>query len=371
MKLELETISPVKIGTGEVQEIDRFNSAIIGYKLIVLNTKKIFREILDYKDIKSRLGKESIQELVPDEILNDEDYWKYSVPIQDPDTKEIFKRNNEVDPHILLPNNLVYLPGSSLKGALRTRLLYQYYVNNPSDWWYSRGNIERNPEKHFRLGQDNPKRDILKTIRVTDSNGIKPSKAGLIVPIRTSTIERGGYFNLKPWKELHFTIAPNKNFEFKIEVEEEKLRKMEDRWGNGDVKEMLGGYSEQDVLERLFEASNKMTIDRIERDLELFSSMKNKKELSKVIDSLEKIKESLNQAKTDFCIINIGFGVGRLGTTIQLAAKDKDVRKQLRGNYGRNWQRDLNRYFPKTRKLYTGSEEPMGELGWVKLERLK
>ncbi len=364
MKVKLETLSPVKIGTREGQELDRLNSFVVGDKVVKVNIDKVISKNPDKAN--------QIVKFIDDGKANklfegEEKYWKFSVPFIDEHTKDLFRRKGEIDPQILQADDTIYFPGSSVKGAIRTSLLTYYYMNNPSAWWFKNNRIEREVEKYFRVGENDPKRDCMKGFQISDSESKKVEDAGIVFPVKTYS---KNYDKLEPkhWETLHMAIAPGKKFETEITLYEELLAGMAKRWGEEKkIKGILGGFSEEQIIDKLIEATTMVSLERIERDLNYLQSCENSFQFSLVIDQLEKFREEV--MKEDSAVLNLGFGMGRLSSTIQLAAKDDKVKKKLREMYARKgYQKgDLSNPWPKTRRFFLEEEDPSGELGWVKM----
>lgn len=124
MEVKLETLTPVHIGTG--QKYNRFECIVKGNKIFRVSFTDLIKTYPDKTETiinAAESGKlDILNALQLDEtkitkysLLNIHDYWQGEI-------KECVKTNNY----------LPYIPGSSLKGAVRTSLLWRYFRNNPS-----------------------------------------------------------------------------------------------------------------------------------------------------------------------------------------------------------------------------------------------
>ncbi len=375
MKITLKTLSPVKIGTREGKELDRMNSFVVGDKIVKVNMDKAFSEnpehakkIVKLIEKEIEKGKEFFEEKGKELFEEKDEYWNFSASFIDDYSKELFQRKGEINPQIMQADNTIYLPGSSLKGALRTNLLTYYYMNNPSAWWFKEDRIDRNVEKYFRVGKDDPQRDCMKGFQVSDSESKPADEAGLVFPVKTYS---KNYDKLKPkhWETLHMGIAPGTEFGTEINLHEDLIARMAKKWnGEENIKEILGGFSEEKIIDKVIEAATMISRERIERDLKYLKSCENSFQYGLVIDQLEELREVVMER--DSAVFNMGFGMGRLSSTIQIAAKDDKVKKKLRERYAhKGYQKgDIETPWPKTRRFYRKEKEPTGELGWIKME---
>ena len=374
MRLKIETLTPVRIGAGETQEIDGFNSFAVEGKLAVIKPEKLFSSLEDAEKIFKSFEKGlSLNEILSEEEKRKKELWLYQAQFFDSFAEESYKRDKKVKAHILLPDNKLYLPGSSVKGAIRTALLSLLFIEEPSAWWFSRGRLEKNPEKYFRLGGDDPKNDLMKAVQVTDSKGKEVSEAGVVLALKTYLKMRSRRLEPKRGtEEVILAISQGKSFEIEVNINETLIREMARKWDKSGekVRRILGGFEEEEVLERIFEACNRMTEERIGRDRDFIFSVRNREDFESVLEQLDYLEELTSQ---EGCVFNLGYGIGRLGTTIQIANQgDKKIERELRKmGKARDYQiKHLNIPWPKTRKLYLKNRLPEGELGWMKMERI-
>lgn len=240
-----------------------------------------------------------------------------------------------------------YFPGSSLKGAIKTVLMYHWLKTNKNgvkaiedvlanrkfDWL----------EKEFDYKEDEFTHNVVRenTIKqVTDSRRLD-NKSTIVVDC----------FRKMP---IRFEcIAKNQISDFELVLDNYK-------WN--DLAKQANQYAE-DVLEREFELVE-------END-----------ELKKYYNFLVGIEDELVEAKDNTALFRIGFGKGYYLNSLGIAIYDyvsQDGNEKLYDKfedfinkefaridrYGNKQEIELDD-FPKTRLFVTGTQEP---LGWIKVE---
>lgn len=256
----------------------------------------------------------------------------------------------EVQEHIKTLNQ-VYIPGSSIKGSLRTALLYTHLTE--SDLKEISNILIASKRKNKKLeefinrffatkNKDFAKYNITRFLQITDTTTFK-SPAIYEIKILRAQENHYNYKNFKLHLECIPRIKPFLHFEIRTE------------------------YNDNFNILRLKDKINLIDIDTIKESLYKFSEDYIKHELdfaSKYnIESLRKEYKKLrkeNSKKTP--LMKIGQGSGFLGTTIALRFKNEDRRTyELIRNItkGKNYKHE----FPKTRRLINGKKP----LGWVKV----
>ncbi len=177
MKVRIKTITPVHIGTGnELSSTDFYNNYRISFdKLCDYIYEKEGNKFLDYLNDENNLNTLTISKLISDFKLNSSEVikncaiYRLNTPLTR-NTREIFKTNNRLT-----------IPGSSLKGAIRTALLYKVLKNNL-------GFVSRYlDETLLRIQRANP-RDLDRLMKSMDEKlvvevfhyGVKNSNGGII-----------------------------------------------------------------------------------------------------------------------------------------------------------------------------------------------
>lgn len=253
------------------------------------------------------------------------------------------------------PLGEAYIPGSTLKGAFKTVLMYNWLKNNKNgdkliEDVLTRRDYKNRPlnfdslEKEFETFVDRENRLIRRNTiqQVTDSSFLEQDSKIVVdcyrkMPIRLECIPK------------------NKSVEFEIVLEKYK-------W------------------EDLAKQTNQYVEESIEREFEI---VEDQDKLTDYYNYLVDIEEELTNASKNTCFLRIGFGKGYYLNSLGIAVynyvsqdgkellKDKFedfINKEFarKDKYGNKQEIELDE-FPKTRLFVTNTQEP---LGWVKIERV-
>ena len=270
----------------------------------------------------------------------------------------------EYRPFIRDAFNKVYIPGTSVKGAIRTAILYhslkEFKTKNPAGFsaqveqriikdinerknkkfffqWASKKWLEG-----FVLGNKagSPNTDWLRMLHVSDAYPVSPIET-IVIPINilkkentwTYKKERSGK-STTIWVEA---VLENTEFEFEV------------LWDNK-------------LLEEFRRANNKISLpDNLANVLQVVS------DCSKDVFNFEKnfLKDSQlqNWYNKNSANFRIGFGSGMISTTIAILL-DPETRKKIRNYAGLNRGNDIA---PKSKRVWNNNNTLI-PLGWAVLE---
>lgn len=354
MQCTLEVITPVHIGNGTTYGPQEFytGKAKSGDKLV-----PIFGRV-DVSKLYSELDDDARDELV--DHISTQDFRL--------DSMEKFKKAarravryrgflktessniKDVHEHIKTSDE-IYIPGSSIKGSIRTALLYKNLRDSDLERISEevsrgrRGDPNKIPNKIINSffssdPRDTAKKSIMRFLEVTDTN---TSKAPALHMVRVLTVS-GGSYSYKKFP-LYLEFIPRKKLEFEMNF---TYNDVYDRIGLRNKRELV---DPETIRESLYTFSR----DYIEHELDFASRYG--------VDFLERIYRKLEKRNSpENPLMRIGQGSGFLATTIGLRFKEDDyrtyesIRKVSRG-------RSYPYEFPKTRKLIDGRIPP----GWVKV----
>jgi len=356
MKCTIQTITPVHIGNGkDYGPSEYYLSKSTKGKPILVKTdlNQVFTSLPeDKKD-------EFIQHLT-DHTFRLEDYLKNVLGKKPPQIKKylaplLCKNPNIINEHIKTVEK-PYIPGSSIKGAIRTAMLHNIIAykdikeirkliqRNRVNFWKSQKFYDQffsNPRKN------DPKYNILKFLQVTDTGTVPYPSIYSIVTFKAG--ERRNELYSRGGKTVYVyaeTIGTGKKLEFEINSDYSPklhrdlyLQDKEQYLHIKKVKEFLFKFS-RDYINHEIGFAQKYSIDLLEK---FYSQL-----------------ESKNDPESP--LMRIGYGSGFLSTTTGLRLKEEDpetyemVRKTFRRAYPFE--------FPKTRKLTAERKTP---LGWVKV----
>lgn len=399
MKLKIKTLTPLHIGSGE-----KYNA--LSYIKVKENNKH-YLCYLDFDKVKQVLTTEqlntffnwiseqeypSLQEFLNEKLrdhdgritkqLISESIYKVELCFNEDPTKKTFLGDIE---SFIKQNNMVYIPGSEIKGAIRTAVMYKLLNDDTNTYEWLKKEIENlgrkkeieiNEVKNSYLDKQkskiklllsnemrkieeeihhkvfNPpnkttrydaKYDLLKFLHISDTDSKKPQDCLFIAKIETINISRK--FNI--FQELlkegqEFTIH-----EFAVNKNDSVVNTL----GFSDNQKKIISFEK--ILECCYEFTNKV----IKEEENYFKNNKN------ILEELENIKES-NEKNSP--VIRIGKNEGFLSVTIGLLIKEKSPNLYndvlIHTTKGKSYTNN----FPKTRKIINLNGK-QHTLGWVKI----
>ena len=351
-KLILETLSPIHIGSGEKYSSSEF--FIKSNRIFRLDTNKIYSNLnqkdkdifLDYlENPKFRLG-----DFLKGKDISISELKLYSL-------KHNGSAPYEITEHIKTGFN-GFVPGSSLKGAIRTAIFIAFMGDNEVKKIGEIFNIQNFRQRNNEIkdfvdkflssgGNKSSYSDLMRFVQISDFIPVKDlcvyniqsleaegdkwkwyRRNGRIVQTYLETIMAGERLE----GDIHFTY-------------------------NEQMHKSLGLRGKEDIID----------IIEIKRLIKSFSNAIINHEIGFCkrykIDFLLEFYEKLKKINTeDSPVIKLGQGSGYLATTIGLALKKnhdvfEEVRKSLRG-------RSYSFEFPKTRRIVMEEKMP---LGWCRI----
>jgi len=351
-KLILETLSPIHIGSGEKYSSSEF--FINDNNILRFDVNKIY-SILNQKD------KDIFLDYLENPNFRLEDFIRgKDIPISELKLYSL-KHNgstpNEITEHIKTGFN-GYVPGSSLKGAIRTAILIAFMGDNEvkeigkifkiKNFQQRNNKIKDFVDKFLsRGGKQSSYSDLMRFVQISDFIPVKDlcvyniqsleaegtkwkwyRRNGRVVQTYLETIRAGERLE----GDIHFTY-------------------------NKQMHESLGLKGKKDIID----------IMEIKRLIHSFSNAIINHEIAfsqrYEIDFLLEFYEKLKKINTkDSPVIKLGQGSGYLATTIGLELKNnhdvfENVRTSLRG-------RSYSFEFPKTRRIVMEEKMP---LGWCRV----
>jgi CRISPR-associated protein Csm5 len=141
MWLEIEALTPVHVGTGEL--LGPLEYAILGSKVGVADLGRLFRRDPGRAEAigqqlagtsPSALHSLSMERLLTPQERADEALWRYGLSASEATLAELAKTRSvehELRPAMKTPDGRAYLPGTAIKGAIRTALIFAGTDANP------------------------------------------------------------------------------------------------------------------------------------------------------------------------------------------------------------------------------------------------
>jgi CRISPR-associated protein Csm5 len=262
-----------------------------------------------------------------------------------------------IRPHIKLPGARPYLPGSTLKGALRTALAWCMLTDGVaqvdahklkrSRYWAS-GRLEQD-----LFGRD-PNHDLLRALHVGDSQGLVALDSLELAQVAVYSVQQGRRLGPKGSRyRFHLEVIPEAvdlsadgrrdNFI----LEPDQARKL--RFGSGPA-----------YLSRLPYHANRLAEALIEQESEFYRRYGPRQ----VVDFYDRLRERLDGLERErTCLVQTAWGTGWTSKTVG-SALSQSLMTEIRARYrlGRRGQP-----FPKTRRLIERASEVLMPPGWLQV----
>ncbi|MFN3762456.1 MAG: type III-A CRISPR-associated RAMP protein Csm5 [Anaerolineae bacterium] len=357
-RVTVSLISPLHIGTGQVLLRD-YDFKVVGNRTWVLNQDAILADAYDRAGARAE---GPFLTLPPGQLVADRELREGS-----PFVRYALDGTTTVDQvreQIKDVYGRPYLPGSSLKGALRTVLMGHALR---SGFWKpdlsalgDRREWAAQPWERAVFGPD-PNRDLMRALRVADSDPLPLSPSPLMLlnaQVFTADGRPGSPIvveALKPDTVFHTTMTLD---EFLFSDAARALR-------FADRREWLTG---------LAQIAREVSRARIEREQEWYRSHPSFQKVLSLYHQLAQARLGPNAF-----LLQIGWGAGwtakSVGFWLPRGAQDSLRRRYKLGKpprAGRDWQPNLARPFPRSRRLRARRSQnqvlPDWPLGWVLVE---
>ncbi|RLI85850.1 MAG: type III-A CRISPR-associated RAMP protein Csm5 [Archaeoglobales archaeon] len=331
--MEIRTLTPVHVSSGN--KLTRIDFIVRDGKVFVLDTPRLF-EALEWKDVMKlvdELSYRSLVDIAKEFGIDVVDFRLYYVKLTGSVGNEILEQ--------IKTEGRSYIPGSSIKGAIRTAILWHIVKNDRSLLNFAircleeltRGKITHKTLKmaddklERRVFGKDPRSDFMRALRVTDSTPFDKLRV-YEVKILGSGV-RGVCVEC---------IDENDTAEIDIKIDEfTNIEKFKEH-GINDVKDIV-------------EITRDFSLTLIEKELGYDYSDKTK-------SILKGIKNSRGM------LLRVGWGTGWYSKTIGLLLENHPNFEGLRRRLGLGRSLRTKRFydvFPKTRRV-TVDGKP---LGWI------
>ncbi|MBI1928961.1 type III-A CRISPR-associated RAMP protein Csm5 [Candidatus Poribacteria bacterium] len=382
MKYELKTITPVHVGTGEkLSQIDGFYADRLWYRV---NLDPVLTELPESKlnQLTVQMGQRGFrwQKHFEGLDLTGDRFCAYALACpEDPGETEIREAIKDVF-------NRPMIPGSSIKGAIRTAVILHLLYSSDSTFDRAvkrlKDSVEsgdrgrpRSPSPSIEKGilGDSANEDLLRTVQISDTETgeIKALEMGVVWTVTLDNrnqlvkkIDRG-----REYKVFVEQVRSGQSLEFSI--------KIDDLLFKDPAKRRLNFTDQQEkAIREIPAACNQLTIDTIDREIE-FNSNYNLPEMVNFYESLHSKLERLPEGAFILCL---GWGTGHhtktvLNSLVEDEEDAADLMMKIRQHYHLGESRSRRgsydeRAFPKTRRILYEGQKPKYPLGWVQVTPL-
>jgi CRISPR-associated protein Csm5 len=364
VRCELEVLSPLHIGNGN--EFTLIDFVINNKNFIKVNFDKLAGYCFENKiplaeEIEEKKENFKMEDFFKKHKLESKNFSDYSIPVNI-DLNRMRRTKPKIKEFIKSANKSPYIPGSSIKGAVRTALLWSALtnsdINKHCDNMLNMKKVKRKEAckklEEQIFGEDAHK-DILRALRISDIDAI-PIKNNLEVneikiignPSSIPTYVE----NLKEGTKTNFDFWMDKRL---LNEEDFESNKLKNCMNIGNIAKICREFSLEFVKKQLKYKQYDNKTEKFYKDL----------------------YEKIHNLKEDKTILNIGWGGGWYSKTIGLKVENypkfsadprnfnrfkRTLRSKL--NLGKNPRsKSFVLNFPKTRRV-TISNIP---LGWVKV----
>lgn len=434
MRLKLTTITPVHIrGESELNDFNSFinsDSEIVKFDLegyLDENPDKL-DEFLAY--VESSRGLARLEEFIDKGDEKIYDYILYKVKVDGfliNDIRKLIKagRSISIAEHIKTAHGGVYIPGSSIKGSVRTALAHLTFKENPELWGNlfdnndTTNNLSRKLENMIFKCEYNEKNalDLMSFIQISDTSTMRPDYsiiAGAVKAVKTerNSLRVPGNLRSPMMMEL---LVPNRPFDFEVRVDTARIKNLWEKGsGNMEIREKIerlfgvdpegmdDGELEEQVVGRIFTAlrsrANALLGLIDSRYSKLPSNIKLHKWCLGVLKqdfksrvkyycdsckmsgipqneatSLELIKRYIQELSTiskspEKVLMRLGWGSGFHAMTLAREMPEACLNRIKSQKLRNTLKKAKSVSYPKTVRLYLEGGIPAGELGWVTIE---
>ena len=370
---ELQVITPVHVGSGgTLNHIDGYYANNRWYHVDL--DKVLQHPSADINALTSEMSRRGFQweRYLSQRNIDIADVSTYSLACSEsPGEVEIREAIKGV-------RNRPYVPGSTLKGAIRTALLEEILSENNDIYKQSLKYLERDRQPARQIeksafGKD-PNHDLLRALQVSDTTLVDSDslEIGMAWTVTLNQNDRlvqkidGG----SEYKNFVQQIQRGQRLTFTLKTDDFLLQ--------GQAKTQLGfkELQKKAVLD-IAEVCRASTHQFVQGEKDFFSYY-NLTEIADRYDELERLNTKLPEGSF---LLQIGWGTGYNANTVtSLFTEDEDAHEDLlmdlrerfrlgesrsrRGNYD-------DREFPKTRRILYRGQNPLYPLGWVKISPIQ
>ena len=379
-KYQLETVTPIHIGSGEI--LNFMDGCYVNGRWYHIDLDKVLEHsATDINALTSEMSQRDFrwQRYLQDYDTDLSELSAYSLPCQQsPETGEIREAIKSV-------GNRPYIPGSTLKGAFRTALLSHLIDTDDTLFQDKLEYLEKlaqqppggnprtqTPAKRIEsdaFGKD-PNHDLMRALQVSDTEPLASDSLEIGVAW-TVTLNQNDRLvqkidNGQEYKNFVQQIQTKQRLTFTLKIDKLLFRERE--------KARLGFDAQQaEMLTDIAEVCRSETHAYMENE-QVFFDDHSFPEIANLYDRLIQINTSLLEGEF---LLQLGWGTGFHANTVTSAFTDSEdasedllmgLRERFRLGESRSQRGHYDeREFPKTRRILYRGQNPIAPLGWVKI----
>ncbi|GAV22392.1 type III-A CRISPR-associated RAMP protein Csm5 [Carboxydothermus pertinax] len=362
---EIEVLSPLFVGSGQKYPPLEYLISLEEEKFVVADMERVFtspRFMLN--DFLDKVKK-------PGFYLGDEYPWAREFPrFKFDSSKKTLLDLKTRKAEVLAPvaeGEGFYLPGSSLKGSLRT-LIYKINLSAIKETFNEKikKSLQNSGVKKEKLSEaaemaltGTPNYSLFRALKVGDSLPLGEESLGLY-QVKVLSLTAGGYrWKVLPGEQSTADLeqATSSFFiGFKPGVKLQGSFKVEEKYLTADNFPLVNKAYFNNWQERAREVQRQF----LQNELKFYEEIG--------LSELKKFYQKLIQDSVEGIVLQIGFGTGFNSKTLKETVPLEELKGVL------NWARIKYREnfpFPKTRKIVVEEGKPLYPLGWIKLKILE
>ncbi len=367
----LKTLSPVHIHSGEV--LKSINYIVKDYKVLIFDEMDVIKSVKEEELLSDELLRtfgsdrrkeynKTLDYYIDKGIIDSSIIKEYKAEAtnktEDLSGQDIYRTMTNIYGS--------YIPGSTLKGVVRTAILYDYllnkdidYIKKAVDFLNSRDGRSYTIDDYIIYGmatnrqtKPNIQEDPFKFLGIKDVNMVE----------KEFEIYEEQIYNIKnfiPGNVIETIKEGDHSESFEFEI---RLNKSLANMYNGEITRY---FKEEELLRVLYQYSK----DIIDDEIEYYNMHKHP--LFNTKEIIEKLEQIQSQNSVNSPVLRIGKGKGYKSNTVALAIKKLDRKYYLKEikNIARPSKYNKNYEYPKTRKFVGSSISPK-LLGFTILEKV-
>ena len=308
--MKLKILSPVHIGSGEEKSLSPYSDYVYqGDQVYYIDHNKLENWILSQSDpdrimeeyIKGIKQRDALREFFIEHKLNVEDFSTHRIPILGNPRKEKINRT-------ITNAGFPYIPGSTIKGAIRTAVLWKIQKHK-KDRTTLMEYIWNNRKGPY-IGEDifgRFDKDVMKFLHVSDTGLFQRED------LEIRNIQRISITNpseeIPSWVEV---INSDKEVSFDIKIKTREI--------DNPPSDLRGFLSPNTGVKSILKALNEFSKEIIEFELNALRKMY----FVPIMEFYTKLNKEINNLSEKEAIMRIGFGKTFFDNTIDLLFKDDE-----------------------------------------------
>lgn len=277
-----------------------------------------------------------------------------------------------------------YIPGSSIKGSLRTIILKKVFdgleenekqnllglVNNPKKEWASEPIVKK-------IFGDDSNHNLMRTLEIFDAEFEVVTLEKVLI-LSLSNNEATSY----KWKKMGRDASNQDNPKYATPIFVEALPIGSKGYSSISLSNFLFNnptaqselkFSENSLsnINSLISTINNYSIEKLNSEKKFFENLNSSKKLIELINHIELLIAQHSKLKADEFIMRLSWGSGWKGMTGDFINDlDKDEKAKWIEFFRKKYQMGKKDFpiFPKTRRIVFEDEKPKYLTGWIKIK---